>query len=362
MENSEEQNLIEYKIVDVKKCMKTLASLESAKINEAGLIEETIEEQIGEKIYSAAATVLKWLRGESVPETNSIKLLMKEYGLSPEELGAKEIDVKEEKEMEKKLKEIFSKRLKELIAQKAVLRKELASAIGVSSSRVTDWCKGKSFPSKEAIQKIANYFGVSKSYLLGDTDIPNANDEVIYNRFGINSNSSNVLQQEKNIPRYGNNTNKFIKEKFGFEYTDINNFIIQDKELKDIFYLEACNVLRYYTSDIYKSEFEELFNEIEVNLDEEELGIDKNLLFGTITMPTPYRKTIKTIAKTVLQIKIGRMFDEFIDNIMNNKNIDEFTNYEIRMREQELIEQKEKIDEELKQLEQTKNNKKKKSN
>jgi len=43
---------------------------------------------------------------------------------------------------------------------------KLTSDLGLSSSAVTEWKKGKMKPSADAIIKIANYFGVSIDYLL----------------------------------------------------------------------------------------------------------------------------------------------------------------------------------------------------
>ena len=44
------------------------------------------------------------------------------------------------------------------------------------------------------------------------------------------------------------------------------------------------------------------------------------------------------------------MFDEFIEQVMSNRNIKEFTDYELRRRERELLEQNKKINEELEKI------------
>ena len=58
----------------------------------------------------------------------------------------------------------------------------------------------------------------------------------------------------------------------------------------------------------------------------------------------------ETFSKAVLQKKIGIMFDEFIEQVMSNRNIKEFTDYELRRRERELLEQNKKINEELEKI------------
>ncbi|MBE6904330.1 MAG: helix-turn-helix transcriptional regulator [Ruminococcaceae bacterium] len=62
-------------------------------------------------------------------------------------------------------------RILELMNEKKVNAKTLTTDIGLSSSAITEWKKGKAKPSVEALEKIANYFDVSVDYLLRITDI-----------------------------------------------------------------------------------------------------------------------------------------------------------------------------------------------
>lgn len=47
-------------------------------------------------------------------------------------------------------------------------RKEIASALGVPYSTLTDWVNGNKYPRIDNIEKIADYFGVSKSDVIED--------------------------------------------------------------------------------------------------------------------------------------------------------------------------------------------------
>lgn len=62
-------------------------------------------------------------------------------------------------------------RIFELIKENKVTAKEVANATGLSPSNFTEWKKGNNKPGYGAVVKIAEYFGVSTDYLLGDTDI-----------------------------------------------------------------------------------------------------------------------------------------------------------------------------------------------
>lgn len=69
---------------------------------------------------------------------------------------------------------IFSKILKE----KGITGKELATAVNISQSLVSDYKNGKVEPSMTNIQKIANYLEVSCDYLItGQTEQQHLNQE-----------------------------------------------------------------------------------------------------------------------------------------------------------------------------------------
>ena len=60
--------------------------------------------------------------------------------------------------------EIFA----ELLKKKGVTPYQVHKATGVAQSSLSDWKNGKSKPKYEKMQKIADYFGVSVDYLLGN--------------------------------------------------------------------------------------------------------------------------------------------------------------------------------------------------
>ena len=54
----------------------------------------------------------------------------------------------------------------------------VAKDLQLSSASITYWKKGERNPSKSALKKIADYFGVSVSYLLGNEEKEKAPDEL----------------------------------------------------------------------------------------------------------------------------------------------------------------------------------------
>lgn len=60
-----------------------------------------------------------------------------------------------------------------LLEKRNIKQADLSKATGISTGNISDWKKGKSFPSAEKLVLIAEYLGCSTDYLLGRTDNPN---------------------------------------------------------------------------------------------------------------------------------------------------------------------------------------------
>ena len=65
-------------------------------------------------------------------------------------------------------KEIFAKNLRMFIQSSGNDRKEIAKALGVPYSTLTDWANARKYPRINSIEKMAQYFNVSKSDLIED--------------------------------------------------------------------------------------------------------------------------------------------------------------------------------------------------
>ncbi len=63
-------------------------------------------------------------------------------------------------------KKVMGRNIQRYMDKLGIERKELAKAIGVPYSSLTDWINGKTYPRIDKIEKLANYFGVSKSDLV----------------------------------------------------------------------------------------------------------------------------------------------------------------------------------------------------
>ena len=68
-------------------------------------------------------------------------------------------------------KEIFSRNLNRYLRLSGKTQKEVAAAVGISTSTFCDWTKGRAYPRMDKVQKLAEYFGIRKSDLVEDVNI-----------------------------------------------------------------------------------------------------------------------------------------------------------------------------------------------
>ena len=64
--------------------------------------------------------------------------------------------------------DVFAKNLKKYIAKSGKDRTEVANDLGLAYSTLTDWINGKKYPRINNIERLADYFKVSKSDLIED--------------------------------------------------------------------------------------------------------------------------------------------------------------------------------------------------
>ena len=73
--------------------------------------------------------------------------------------------------------------------QRGITQSELSKATGISTGNISDWKKGKSFPSAEKLVLISEFLDCSTDYLLGLS-----NDPVKNNNTDLNANEIAVLK------------------------------------------------------------------------------------------------------------------------------------------------------------------------
>lgn len=68
--------------------------------------------------------------------------------------------------------DVFTRNFKRHLALSGKRQVEVANAVGVSTGTITDWKKGRSYPRMDKIQLLAEFFGIQKSDLVDDVNVP----------------------------------------------------------------------------------------------------------------------------------------------------------------------------------------------
>lgn len=83
-----------------------------------------------------------------------------------------------------------------LCTEKGKSQSAAAEEAGVSKNAIGRWRSGEVVPSKASVKKIADYFGVSVGYLLGDEKQKNPTTE---NDSGISKEKSELIEKIKRM-------------------------------------------------------------------------------------------------------------------------------------------------------------------
>ena len=89
---------------------------------------------------------------------------------------------------------VFSQKLTALLDKNKTPQKDLAEVLGVTRQMVSLYANGQSLPDIDKLQKIANFYNVTVSYLLGGSDCKEAKNEDIRLAIGLTEESIQRLR------------------------------------------------------------------------------------------------------------------------------------------------------------------------
>lgn len=74
-------------------------------------------------------------------------------------------------------REVFRRNLNYYLSVSGKMQKDLAEFVGAKTTTVSGWTRGISYPRADAMEKIAIFFGIPTSKLVGSDDDPPAPEE-----------------------------------------------------------------------------------------------------------------------------------------------------------------------------------------
>lgn len=139
----------------------------------------------------------------------------------------------------------FGNRLDMLMKEEIINATDLARKTGIDRNEIGKCKNGIKFPTTENLIKLADFFGVSTSYLLGETDARNADDVLIGNELGVDN---LVINNIKEINK--------INNKYDNKYKDILGEVLTNAQLYEILLNKIDLGVQYYSNEGYKKEFD----------------------------------------------------------------------------------------------------------
>ena len=103
-------------------------------------------------------------------------------------------------------REAFRRNLNYYLSVSGKMQKDLAEYVGAKTTTVSGWTRGISYPRADAMEKIAMFFGIPTTKLVGsneDNDVPiedqPKNDDIRLLVRGLNQLSPEQVEQAKNV-------------------------------------------------------------------------------------------------------------------------------------------------------------------
>lgn len=126
------------------------------------------QQQVGKQLGTSKQAYSYWESGQHTPRFETIKKLANIFGVTTEKITEDYAQPYNESETAS-----FTERLKELRKEKGLNQTEIAKELHISQQTYSQWESDKRNPSQKTLEKLANFFNVSVSYLLGETSIRN---------------------------------------------------------------------------------------------------------------------------------------------------------------------------------------------
>ena len=96
-------------------------------------------------------------------------------------------------------REIMARNLQKYMEQNHVIAADVCKALGFKQNTFSDWIRAKTYPRIDAIEKLANYFNISKADLVEDTSM----DVKGVNRVQIVDSDIEIINQYHELDTWG---------------------------------------------------------------------------------------------------------------------------------------------------------------
>lgn len=168
-------------------------------------------------------------------------------------------------------KNVFATNLRRYMDMNGKSRRDVCEAIDVNYSTFTDWVKGKKYPRIDKVEKLAEYFGISKSDLIEehakeDNEMPTTHELPDVSQEAFQHQSPELHENIKTYRIQKNMTQDELAKRMG--YTDRSSIAKVEKGAVD---LPISKIIQF--AEIFDVEPGELLGWVNVSDDEKNIGM-----------------------------------------------------------------------------------------
>lgn len=134
--------------------------------------------ELAQKLGLCRSAISMYEKGNRTPDLDLLKKIAEFFNVDMNFISAYGQWKSENKSdhVEENQRRIFSSNLKNILAEHSKSQSEVAAAIAVSPQTFNTWTQGIAIPRIGSMQKLADYFNVSKSYFIDDHSSGKDND------------------------------------------------------------------------------------------------------------------------------------------------------------------------------------------
>lgn len=92
---------------------------------------------------------------------------------------------------------MFTERLKSLRKEAGLTQKNISDHFNIKQPTYAQWEQGRRQPSKDTLEKLAQFFNVSTDYLLGNSELKNPEDQLSNVELLFRKTSKNMTPEQK---------------------------------------------------------------------------------------------------------------------------------------------------------------------
>lgn len=172
----------------------------------------------------------------------------------------------------------FPTRLRTLLSEEKISYKALGDAIGTTYQSISSYCDGKSMPTLQNAQAIADFFDVSLDYLTGRSNVKSRDAEIqtIHDKIGLSESAIKKLSKFDERKARGE-ANKFAASTIRNQICGFYSSFIENRDISTFLFCEIGEYEQYRRGKLSEPEAD-VFEDAKEAMSFWEFKLQQNIL------------------------------------------------------------------------------------